>query len=970
MARKRPLSREGIRRNLVALRDLLKPADYSNLLVGVELVGLDGRFRLLDAISTLFPRRRRAEALKAFRQLRTRLNIAGKRATVRLSLDTDAGQHVPLEDRWCWFVGDDTAAHAAEKFAAAETSGVERSQQNAEELDVSGKRLARYFVCYAHADRKLKDELVKRLRFLFDSAKQYRFSGWQDGDIVIGNKWRDRISEAVENCDFGLLLISPAFLASKFIGEHELPMFVTPSGFRLRHLKIAAPVAIKPIPLDGTIDLKGLEERQIFYDNDGKAFQQRTTDATKDQFANELFASISRMLRHASSSEVAKPKRKDRASDHDSLLRENIEHELADISFIRTQGQIDTLHKGRSNLAWSERRDALKFLLDWVGDPQGQSYCALLGEYGMGKTTTSMAFAQVLLEARRKSPLRAAIGNPLPIYLDLRNLGESAKSEPPLTTIIDRILQKSWRSGQDDISLTATEVIRLVQQDGAVVIFDGLDEVLVHLSPAAGQRFTREIFRILPPSLMPRRRDPDTPGSPGRVLVTCRTHYFRTLRDQKTHLTAENRDDVQADDYRAFVLLPFTDGQIHAYLEQALKGVDISKVMQTIRAVHNLSELAARPYTLSLIAKHIPEIERWKLAGRHVSGVDLYRHMVLSWLERDAGKHQITPEHKLMFMEYFAASLWRSRKRAWSVGDVEQWLIDFVRVRPALAAHYEGKDREVLKEDLRTATFLVRDGEADFRFAHTSLQEFFLASYLHRALLEDRLEDWGMPIPSRETLDFLGQLLSSQEDELALATLRKMRGAYRIDVSELALDYILFAQSKGYYAPALAGFVLDKADLRELNITGASNSPPINLRGASFRGANAAGALFCNVDLGEADFSDAILSRSEFLKCRLRKASFGGAALDGAVIRESALDGVSFAQSTLYRTKFFKCALPDTRGLDVEPPTAFVALSNPTLTNSVFGDSSATIEVRDGHSGSVTCARIFTRWYASCFGVG
>ena len=61
-------------------------------------------------------------------------------------------------------------------------------------------------------------------------------------------------------------------------------------------------------------------------------------------------------------------------------------------------------------------------------------------------------------------------------------------------------------------------------------------------------------------------------------------------------------------------------------------------------------------------------------------------------------------------MEYFAAELWRSGKRAWSVGDVEQWLIDFLRARPALAAHYDGKDRELLKEDLRTATFLVRDG--------------------------------------------------------------------------------------------------------------------------------------------------------------------------------------------------------------------------------------------------------------------
>jgi len=112
--------------------------------------------------------------------------------------------------------------------------------------------------------------------------------------------------------------------------------------------------------------------------------------------------------------------------------------------------------------------------------------------------------------------------------------------------------------------------------------------------------------------------------------------------------------------------------------------------------------------------------------------VDLYRHMVLSWLERDTGKHQLTPDHKHLLMEHFAAALWRSGRKTWKVGAVEQALIDLLRERPDIAAHYEGKDRELLKEDLRTATFLAREGDDSFRFAHTSLQEFFLASHLHR----------------------------------------------------------------------------------------------------------------------------------------------------------------------------------------------------------------------------------------------
>src|SRR6185503_13984548 len=130
-----------------------------------------------------------------------------------------------------------------------------------------------------------------------------------------------------------------------------------------------------------------------------------------------------------------------------------------------------------------------------------------------------------------------------------------------------------------------------------------------------------------------------------------RTHYFRTLRDEKTHFTGEDRSPLEARDFRALVLLPFTEKQIEGYLAKNLPGADVPRLLELIRSVHNLPELAERPYTLSLIARHIPDLERWKLEGRKVTGVTLYRHMVLSWLERDDGKHQLLPDHKLRLME-------------------------------------------------------------------------------------------------------------------------------------------------------------------------------------------------------------------------------------------------------------------------------------------------------------------------------
>ena len=179
------------------------------------------------------------------------------------------------------------------------------------------------------------------------------------------------------------------------------------------------------------------------------------------------------------------------------------------------------------------------------------------------------------------------------------------------------MVRKSWHGGREVTELDAREIMRLVQEEGALALFDGLDEVLVHLSPAGGQQFTRELWRILPPSVFRRgdgkdeTKDAKTPATrAGRLLVSCRTHFFRTLREQSTHLTGEDREGISASDYQALLLLPFTEEQIREYLRRNLPEQDLDRLLELIRSVHNLPELAERPYTLSLIAGQIPRLER------------------------------------------------------------------------------------------------------------------------------------------------------------------------------------------------------------------------------------------------------------------------------------------------------------------------------------------------------------------------
>ena len=54
------------------------------------------------------------------------------------------------------------------------------------------------------------------------------------------------------------------------------------------------PVLLEPVPLDGGVDLKGLEALQLFRDERGRGFTECATALAKDGFADQLFQQVLR----------------------------------------------------------------------------------------------------------------------------------------------------------------------------------------------------------------------------------------------------------------------------------------------------------------------------------------------------------------------------------------------------------------------------------------------------------------------------------------------------------------------------------------------------------------------------------------------------------------------------------------------------------------------------------------------------
>ena len=737
------------------------------------------------------------------------------------------------------------------------------------------------YISFHEDDIRLVKTCVKVLERTIKGGLTGRYNAkfFKTNDVVVGERIGETLDERVESADLVIVLFSYNYRNNKIESQrvcarHKHPIIVMLEDVN-KSVAVDPFAAIDVVEGDSFSKVKGKEK-------------------TEQEFANRVLNVIGRELNHMNGS---KPKLSSEALANKLISCRKFNDKIKTIAAHaeQLQAEANSNDAGHKEVPVKKIDNVVESLVTWVcrADGDGLTFCALLGDLGIGKTTTSILLTRKLLELRKSDRQL-----PLPIYFDLRDLSPKKLTDFGLRTVLAHLLSASTAS-----PVKVDDLLDTICSENTLVIFDGLDEVLVHLSPDDEQRLIRSLLEIL--TLANSNSGKSAPQT--RLLLSCRTQYFRNIKEEFAFFDGQGRERVCGEDYIVFALLPFDEDQIREYLALNIPGSDPERLFEMIRSVHDLRALAAQPVMLDMIREVLPSIENDLSRGARIRSVDLYERFVDQWLTRDKGKRTLIPEHKTLLMMHLAWQVWCSGSRTWSARWMEEWMLQFLHLHQEMELHYERRMPDQWKQDLRTATFLSRRGD-DFSFTHSSLLEFFLAKRLCDCLFEEEedqaLEVWNITKPSDETFGFLAELidrLSDVERGQALSCLEQVGKQGTVVARTNVFTYTLMALERGLPYPRLGALDLSGTDLRKWTI--GSKRVSLDLRGVSFRGARLDDTRFNHVCLDRVNASRASMQRAFFEYCALSNVDFNGTDLSGTIFRHCDLSRTSLGKAKRHRTQ-------------------------------------------------------------------
>lgn len=328
--------------------------------------------------------------------------------------------------------------------------------------------------------------------------------------------------------------------------------------------------------------------------------------------------------------------------------------------------------------------------------------CAILGNFGSGKTSLSFSYA-----AKHASNWLRGDHRFLPVTIRLRDMESFTNFR---ARILDNINSKSNLSVSDKRFQSALNHIPFL------FIFDGLDEVAIRWDDVTLKDNMSRLKTFINSAKL------------SKFIITCRTHYFRS-----------NIDASILSNFKHLYIRSWGADELKEYVQKS-RPLKHELTLRLIHSIYNLEELSKTPIFLKMISETIDVI------GDEVDHAQLYQVYTDKWINEQASRSSLSPVQKRKFMEELAFYMSRTGTM----------YVSYHNDIPSLiASHFKTNNDYTLTNridaDIRTCSFLVRNEQGDYYFVHKSYMEFFVGSGLASDIQQGNLlrlswRDYGIEV--------------------------------------------------------------------------------------------------------------------------------------------------------------------------------------------------------------------------------
>lgn len=510
-----------------------------------------------------------------------------------------------------------------------------------------------------------------------------------------------------------------------------------------------------------------------------------------------------------------------------------------------------------------------EYIDQWIDDPV-KKHISILGEFGTGKTWFTLHFAWEKLQEYKKAKIKGLNRPRIPIVIPLRDFSKAVN--------IEGVFSEFFFKKHNSPIPNYNAFVELNKMGKLLLIFDGFDEMADRID---NQKMINNFWELA-----------RTLECNSKVILTSRTEHFPNSQKSRSLLNAELEASIQhivaeTPQFEVLELVKFNEQQIKKLLRLHTNTKTLNKIISN----KSLLDLASRPLMTSLIIEGLGEIEE----GKPIDTARVYLYALKKKLTKDITEKRTFTSipDKLFFM----------CELSWEMLSSENMCINYRlfpdRIRNLFNESVkEEKDIDHWQYDMMGQTILIRNDDGDYKPAHRSYLEFFVAykfaselgllkrdfvelakhanstsaedfiwkeyfkkssnknvNVFLRSSLEELVETLGFMPLSKTITDFLISMISVEDiatQEVLCEILEQSKNKQDVGflsnniVTILASHEYDFFKNKDFSNINLKDFSVHERDFKSKEINQANNELSVCFEGANFTNANLTNADFGN----------------------------------------------------------------------------------------------------------------------------